>query len=217
MPFNVDEFRASIALRGVLKTNKFMVTFVLPPCFNGSPFLSYYQSLSLDSGLWCDSASIPGVVLQTLKFRRYGIGPLDSAVVAANFNDVQLRFIADSNGDNWRMFAAWIDKSLNFNDSGGMWNENAGISNNQPMAAYETGFQVDFQTTLFVSVYNDVGNEVKTIALNQANPTAISDIKLDWGDGGDAARFMVNFSIQDWYSTGPTSTVGGIQNAAQGS
>lgn len=200
MPFNVDVFRSSLALRGALRTNKFECTFVLPPCFQGDPDLARYNALCRDSGLFCDGASIPGLFLQTLKFRRYGFGTLDTAPIVPVFNDVQLRFIVDASGDNWKMFHKWVNKVSNSDTSQGIFGVTEQDSGNQ-MYPYELGYQVDYVTGMIVSVYNDVGDRVKDIYLNQAFPSAISDVKLDWGDGGDVARFIVNFSIQDWQSS----------------
>lgn len=198
--FNIDEFGASLALRGVIKTNKFRISFVLPPAFDGDPYLAYYMALCQDVGLWCDAASIPGIVQQTLKFRRYGYGSLDTAPVSVNFNDVQLRFISDGQGDMWRMFQKWENKIINSNSLKGMFADGTEVSGpGAPnLSPYEVGWQQDYETGIVVSWFDDTGEEVKTIYLNQAFPTAISEIKLDWGDNGDVARFMVNFSIQDW-------------------
>ncbi len=201
MAFNVDEFRASVASRGLLKTNKFNVTFQLPPCFTGDPDIATYRSLCQDNELWCDSAIIPGVTFQTLKFRRYGYGSLDTVPVGVQFPDIQLRFIADGFADNWRLFHTWLNKSVNTDSSKGMWNNTTETSAGKALAPYETAWQGNIETGLVVTVFNDVGAPVKTIYCNQAIPTAVSDIKLDWGDNGDVARFMVNFAMQDWYAT----------------
>jgi hypothetical protein len=205
MPFNVDVFLSSLALRGTIKTNKFNVSFALPPCFTGDSDYARYRSLAQDSELWCDSASIPGIVLQTLKFRRYGYGSMDTAPVSTQFNDVQLRFVADGNADNWNMFHKWINKTINSDSSGGMWNGTTESVNSQQLYPYETAYQTDVETSVIVAWFNDTGEQVRSIVLNQAIPTAISDIKLDWGDNGDVARFVVNFSIQDWNDVPTTS------------
>jgi len=198
--FNVDRFRASLGFRGgVLKTNKFAVSFTLPPVFDDDANRTLYLSLCQDAELWCDAASIPGLVQQNLKFRRYGYGSLDTAPLSVNFDDIQLRFIVDGQGDNWRLFQKWHNKIINTNSLKGLWSGGTEISGGAfDLFPYEVGWQSDYETGILVTWFTENGDEAKTIYLNQAFPTAISEVKLDWGDGGDVARFIVNFSIQDW-------------------
>jgi hypothetical protein len=197
--FNIDRFRASLNHRdGILKTNKFEVTFTLPPIFDGDENRSLYMAVTQDQGLWCDAAVIPGLVEQNIKFRRYGYGPLDTAPLSVNFEDIQLRFIADGQGANWRLFHEWRNKIINTNSLKGMWAPGTEQSGGEELYPYETAWQEEYQTSLFVQWYAENGDEIKLIHVNQGYPTAVSPIQLDWGDNGDVARFMVNFSIQDW-------------------
>lgn len=200
MPFDIDAFKAQMSHTGTIKTNKFEVSMNLPEVFDGDEKYAFYSGLIQGQIMYCDRASIPGLFLQTMKFRRYGYGVLETKPITPTFNDVQLSFISDSGGDNWRFFHKWINKISNSDTSSGIWNGTTERSTNRPLFPYELGWYDEFVTPIAVSWYNEAGLEVKRIVLNNAYPTAISDIKLDWGDGGDVARFIVNFAILDWFS-----------------
>lgn len=200
MPFNPDTFVSSVAnYGGLMRTNKFRFWFTLPTCFQGDPNLATYQQLTRDAELWADQAQWPGTTQQTMKFRRYGYGPLDTAVIAPLFEDVPIRFIADGTGLYWALFNEWMSKAVPKSGQGPMNADQVEVSNTQPLSPYETGWQYSYETTMNVSGYNDAGDEVMRAVINQGYPTAVSEIKFDWGDGGDAARFMVNMNMQDWY------------------
>jgi hypothetical protein len=200
--FNPDVFVSSVTARGgMVKTNKFRFWFTLPTCFQGDPNLANYQSLVRDVEMWADSAQLPGTTQQTMKFRRYGYGPLDTSVVGAIFEDMPVRFISDAQGGFWTLMHEWMSKTLPKLGANSTMSTAEETSNNSFLDAYETAWQSAVQTTVFVSVYNDAGTEVQRATMGQAYPTAVSEVKLDWGDQGDVARFVVNFTFQDWYAS----------------
>lgn len=201
MPFNVDSFLSTAGARGVLKTTQTEVTFILPPAFDSDPDAGFSNLLAQEQSMWADATAIPGVTLQSMKFRRYGYGMFDSAVFTPNFSDVQVRFIADASLDNWRLFWSWINKTVNLDSSGGMPFTGNTVVASYPLAPYETAYQDDVSSTLFITTYAATGDEAMTVILNNATPTAISEIKTDWGDTADVARFIVNFNIQDFNIT----------------
>lgn len=186
-----------------MKSNKFMVGFVLPSCFGGDPEASIYLTLNRDAGLWCDSASLPGTTQHTAKIRRYGYGNDEQVPISASFEDIQLRFLSDGQGLYWNMFHRWLNKTVNKDSSRGMWIADGAtpseVSSGSNLDPYETAYQSTYSTDFEITVYDDTGSEIRNVVLNQAYPTAVSDIKLDWGDNGDVARFMVNVTYQDWH------------------
>lgn len=195
--FNINSFLSTIGDRGVLKTTRAEVTFPLPLAFEGDEMAQYYWGIAQDSPFFADATSLPGVVLQTMKFRRYGYGMFDTAAFTPNFNDVQVRFITDGLADNWKFFNAWINKIVAMDSSGGML-QGSEVVNRFRMDPYETAYQDDISTTMAIVAFAESGDAAVVATVNNAFPTAISEIKTDWGDTGDVARFVVNFNIQDF-------------------
>lgn len=199
MAFNVEEFLTQISQRGTIKTSKFEVGMNLPPCWDSDPNLAYYNSLIRDVGLRCDRAAIPGIVHQTFKYRRYGYGTTETVPLVPNFDDAQLSFISDAEGDFWRLFQKWMNKISNSDTGSGIWNGSTERVMSRSLYPYDLSYKSDYATQIVVTWYSDDGIPVKNIVLNEAFPTAISEIKLDWADGQNIARFIVNFSAQDFY------------------
>ena len=205
MAFNIDEFQASIHNRGVMKPNKFQVRFTLPSAFGrAEPGFSVYQAMTRDMEFWCDQTSLPGVVLQTAQVRRYGYGPIEKVPVAPVINDIQLRIIVDGAGANWEVFRRWINKVNNFDSQSGI-NPAPGVArseqtNGADLGLYEVSYQSDYSTQFVISTFNEIGGEQKRVVLTNTFPTAVSDIRLDWGDNNNLARFSVNLAVQDWYT-----------------
>lgn len=185
-----------------MKTNQFSVNLALPRAFDGDPELSAYMAITRDLEFWCDAADLPGTTQQTIPVRRYGYGTTESVPIVPSFEDVPLRFIADGQGLYWNMFHRWLNKTVNKDSSRGLFDGNVPteISGGADLtlSPYETAYQTTYIATVLVTVFDPAGNPIRRVVLNQAYPSAVSAIKLDWGDGGDIARFMVNMAIQDW-------------------
>lgn len=204
MPFNISEFQSQIATRGFLPSNKFQMTFNLPPAFSRQEAdFPRYNSMVRDIGLWVDATTVPAMMLQTQEVRRYGYGATEKRPIVPVFGDVQLRIIADGAGMTWELFRRWIQKVNNSDSQVGM-NRQPGLTTTEqargvPMNAYESSYPTDYTTSLVLSVYNAVGGEQKRIIMNQSFPSALSPMELGWDNNNNLCRFSVNLSMQDWY------------------
>jgi hypothetical protein len=197
--FNINDFYAQLSFRGTIKTSKFKVFFSLPPCFTGDPEQGLFTSLVRDMELRIDKASIPGITHQMTSVRRYGYGAVDKISLVPNFDDIQISIIADANGDLWRFYQKWLNKTINADISTGNIFDTTELNRGNPTAPYEVSYKDDFAVPIAISWYSDDGNEAQQIVLNEAFPSAVSEVKMDWGDQGEVARFMVNLSYNDYY------------------
>jgi hypothetical protein len=197
--FNIDEFYAELAARGTIKTSKFKLFFTLPPCFDGDPEQSYFKGLVRDMELRVCQAEIPGITHNTVNVNRYGYGSADKQPIVPNFGDVQISIIADAAGDFWRFFHKWMNKVINSDVSSGEFYGRTETNVGKDLLPYEIGYKDDYARQVGISWYSDDGTEAQQVVLNEAFPTAVSEVKLDWGDQGEVVRFMVNFACQDFY------------------
>lgn len=201
----MDAFVSAVGQRGVLRTNKHMAFFTLPLGLRGPRGdAATSDSVARDINMWCDSASLPGVQFENTRVRRYGYGPNRTRPLAPAFQDVALTFIADAKGLNWYFFRNWFLSVGNFDSRNGVSDGVAPadatvLSGNNPYDTYEVGYEEDYITNLYVSAFDDAGNEIIRAVYQDAYPTALSDIQMDWGDDGKIAKFAVSFTYLDWF------------------
>lgn len=204
MPFNISDFQAQVADRGLLPGNKFQITFNLPPAFDRSEAdFSHYDSMIHDVGMWIDATSLPGIIMQTNQLRRYGYGATEKRPIVPAFGDVTLRVIADGAGMTWELFRRWMQKVNNSDSQAGMFRDSGLVTTEQaatiPMQAYESSYPTDYTTEVVLSVYNAVGGEQKRVIMTEAYPSALSDVAIGWDNNNTLTRFTVNLAIQDWF------------------
>jgi hypothetical protein len=187
MPFNIAEFQANIAAGGgLMKKNKFLVNITPPTSILGrSAGGTSLYSVGRTLEFYAESASIPGISLQTSELRRQGVGNLEKAVYGAALTDVDIRFTIDQYTENFKFFQMWMDTIYNYNPSRG--------------TEYEMEYKDSYCTTLTIFVYNEIEPEqpIMILDLYDAFPVSISDIGLDWG-GSDIMKLNVRFNFLSW-------------------
>ena len=185
MAFNINEFKTNIATNGgLLKSNRFAVMISKP---NVVP-ASYTDLSSLQ--FYADSASVPGIALQTAEIRREGIGNLEKTPWGAAFTDISITFMIDQKTKIWNFFQVWMNAIYDFNmDSEG-----------RPRTFFEMAYKDDYSTFVSINVYNEIDrgeNSVITIDLVDAFPISISDMQLNW-NGTDIMKLTVAFNFKSW-------------------
>lgn len=209
MPFNIAEFQANIAAGGgFMKKNKFLVNITPPTSILGrSAGGTSLYSVGRTLEFYAESASIPGISLQTSELRRQGVGNLEKAVYGAALTDVDIRFTIDQYTENFKFFQMWMDTIYNYNPSRG--------------TEYEMEYKDSYCTTLTIFVYNEIEPEqpIMILDLYDAFPVSISDIGLDWG-GSDIMKLNVRFNFLSWSERNTQGMgirgIGGVLNSLNG-
>ena len=191
MPFNIDEFISTTARNGgFLKKNRFVVRFNPPTALMGRSIGGAgVHDINRTLEFYADSASIPGISLQTSEMRRQGIGNLEKTVYGAAFTDCDVRFLIDQKTKNWNFFRSWMETIYKFDMSKG--------------TEFELEYKDAFCTTLTIFVYSEINPNSPsiTIELIDAFPVSISDIGLDWGSS-DLMKLNVRFNFHSWNERG---------------
>lgn len=197
--FNVNDFRAEVNKKGILKNNKFFVRMYAPRGFanSGSP-----EALTLSNTVrflefWCEATNIPGVSLNTTEVRRYGYGNIEKKPYVTMNNDITMSFIGDADGTIWTYFQQWLRLIVNYDMRNGIINP-TGILPNQ--APFELAYKEDYAVDIHISVFDDMGNESIHVVLREAYPIFVGDIQLNWGDTNSLMRVPVTFTVYDWYN-----------------
>lgn len=198
--FNVNNFRAELSKKGVMKNNKFFVRMYSPRGFSNSgnrdaALLASDTVRFLE--FWCEGTNIPGVSLSTTEIRRYGYGAMEKKPYVTLSNDITMSFIGDAKGIIWAYFQNWIKLIVNYDMRNGITGSTGILRNQKP---FELAYKDDYAVDIHISVFDDVGNESIHVVLRDAYPTFVGDIQLNWGDTNSLMRVPVTFSFFDWYN-----------------
>lgn len=149
MPLNIKQFTAALHKYDLERPNLFAVDITIPDYLRG------YQGTdaiinSSDNGrlvsLYCKSANLPGLNIQTVDSQRYGIGPSIKMPVRGSLNDVNLTFLNDSNSFVYTFFYNWISaiypQTNNLDSVPGS------------DSTYLHPFKKDYQTTVLITSYH---------------------------------------------------------------
>lgn len=186
MVFNINEFKSNIDVNGgLLKNNRFAVLLtkpnVIPPTYTDLTALRFYA----------ESASIPGMALQSAELRREGIGNLEKTPWGAAFTDLNVSFRIDQKTKVWNFFQVWMNSIYDYNmDVEG-----------RPRTYFELAYKDNYVTHLTIFVYNEIDSgkkEVIAIDFIDAFPISISDMQMNWGNA-DIMKLNVTFNFKSWH------------------
>ena len=185
MVFNINEFKSNIAVNGgLLKNNRFAVLISKPNCLPAS--FSDLNSLAF----YAESASVPGMALQSAEMRREGIGNLEKTPWGAAFTDINISFRIDQKTKVWNFFQVWMNKIYDFDIS----------MENRARSYYEMEYKDNYATMMTIFVYNEIDSgaaPIISIDLYDAFPISISDMQMNWG-GADIMKLNVTFNFKSW-------------------
>jgi len=169
MPLNIKEFKSAVHKYDLERPNLFEVTFTIPDLlrnFNNGPlFINKTENGKLLS-LFCKSANLPGLNLQTADTIRYGIGPSIKMPVRGSLNDISLTFMNDSNSYVYGFFYTWLSSIY----------PQAQISSITPGASttYQHPFKKQYQTDMEIAVYHGKPGQFQGAGLLQTAASVIS-------------------------------------------
>lgn len=197
--FNINQFLAQIATKGIVKTNRFQAYFMIPNGFNGATNITPNPTqYARQFVCWCDSVTLPDITFDVMEYQRYGIGVASKVARPPKFSPCQLTIIADAKGDTRNFFESWLSLVGEYSFSS---SNNTNIRNPAP-ASYTPfcgGYPDDYVTQLYVSVYDDAGNEVTRHVFERAFPFALEASQMNWNSSQEALRFKVGFQFAYWY------------------
>lgn len=169
MPLNINEFKSAVHKYDLERPNLFEVTFTIPNCLrsrpNGRLYINKTENSKLVS-LFCKSANLPGLNIQTAETIRYGIGPSIRMPVRGSLNDISLTFMNDSNSYVYGFFYTWIYTMY----------PQTQFPRSTPGEdqTYQHIFKKDYQTDMEIAVYHGKPGQFKGGGLLQTAASVIS-------------------------------------------
>ena len=196
--FDISTFRSEIDERGVLRTNRFLVTFGAPKYLNK-------KHRTEQMTLRCEAAQLPGMQFATIDGpSRLGYGPIESTPYGVTFEDMSLTFLVDSKSDVHRFFYDWVNSIVNFNNQGAI----TPVGYNGPVAGmrtYEVGYKTDFSTNIEVTMYSgkkgpNQSTETKVLTAKAYNafPKSLPSVDLAWEQQDGVVKLTIPFSYTDF-------------------
>lgn len=188
-----NRFLSTIRQLGVMRTNLFFVTLVLPSIIQrkNDQLITYLA----------ESVNLPGVNLGTTQNRRYGFGTTQKYVNDVTFNDLTVSFICDAKGAMLGTFGEWMNKIVRFDAMPNQVSTEGSL--NPSFFEYKDNY---IASSFIITVVDETRDKITTYEIMEAFPTQISDISLNWGTTDELARFTVNFSYTSWKQTAHSSS-----------
>lgn len=137
----------------------------------------------------CNSASLPGVNIDSIDIRRYGSGFLEYFPTGASFYDLQTTFYADQNAEIIRFFNAWVRNIVDFDVDTG------------PENKFRVFYRDNYISQVSVNQYNTEGDVVLSYTYIDAFPVAIQPIGVRWFSRDEVTEFEVTWKYRTWKET----------------
>lgn len=211
--FNVNDILAETQRSGIMRNNKFWITFPMP---QGMRNTTISQGLSDTNGvlqLYCEQSNLPGIATLTEDIRRYGYGPNEKKPYAPIFSDVSLVLRGDALGKVWMYFNTWMRMAVNYEFGSGMYTPNGPLQNQLP---YEVGYKGDYSVDVSISIFTESADENVSITLREAYPIYIGDMPLNWNSRSDYMRIPVTLTFFDWFNNLTSISYANTTNSGTG-
>jgi len=169
MSFNPNDFLSNINNKnGLSKPSKFKINIVLPQVLQSIEKIPNSQELSLQ----CEVAELPGKSFVTEDVKIYG--PTYKIPFQTQYNDINITLLSTGTFFERNLFDQWLEYVM-------------------PSSTNNMRFRDDYLTTIYISQYDDIGNEIYKVKLIDAFPINIQAQPLNWSDDG-FHRLTVVFS-----------------------
>lgn len=196
---NISDFRQEIYNNGVLRNNRYLVSFGAPTYLRGDQGMEKFT-------LRCESAQMPGMTFATIDGApRFGYGPIESNPYGVIFDDATLTFVLDAKANIHKFFYRWSNSIVNYQARGqsALKDDNGPVSG---MKTYEVGYKDSYVTDITIGVYSESASskgsadmkQVMETKLYRAFPKNLPQFDLSWNNVNDVIRLPISFNYTDF-------------------
>jgi hypothetical protein len=196
MAFNINTFSKNLDTDGVLAENRFDVSFISPGSVQAA--LPNWGSIDRLALLRAQQVLMPGVALTSQSVNPYGVGISRKQPTNVEFTSNSITFLDDKNNTLYKYFYVWMNSIFDYTGV-----VDSGLVNTRP--SYRVGYKKDDNgsnlnvTNIFVRVYDYTGNIVTVAVMENAFPTSVNDVSLDWSKNNSHFKVTVGFTFDRWY------------------
>ena len=208
--FDINAFRTEINNGGVLRNNKYHVSFAAPKYLRDAQLVGTLDNSGTSTPLdvitlRCESVQLPGMSFASVdNASRAGYGPIETMPYGVIYDDITLSFIVDAKSDVHRFFYNWVNSIVNFHSQGqSKLKDHLGPVDK--MKTYEVGYKDNYVTDITVDVYDGLettekkaGNKVLTAKIYRAFPKLLPSVDLAWAATDEMVRLSIPFSYTDF-------------------
>lgn len=194
MAFNINDFQAQIARRGLAKNNLFLTRISLP---NTLGYIE--QEISTrELTFLCKSASIPAMNIDFAEFQPHGFGTHEKRPVDLKYGDLSLIFMVDSQFSTVKFFKKWMQSIVNFNSYDGYQQ-----TDRQGKLPYHFAYKEDYAATIEILMYSGHNTEYTyQYKFGNAFPIGIGQLDQSWENQGEVMTLPVGFAFDKFKADG---------------
>lgn len=187
MAFNIAEFQAQIARKGLAKSNLFFTRITLPDSIS---FIEEEVS-TRELSFLCKSVSIPSLTVETSEFQPNGFGKHEKRPTDFRPGDLSMIFMVDSKFGTTKFFKKWMQSIVNFNTYDGYTQADP-----QGKLPYEFAYKEDYAATVEVLMFS--GNDADKAyhyKFGNVYPTTIGQVEASWENNAEILTLGVGFAF----------------------
>lgn len=181
MSHNVNQF-ASVIAQGneFLRPNQFELSIPGMPQWSQGKYDGRFIQYR------CNSASLPGVNINSIDNRRYGMGPLEYYPTGVSFFDLNTTFYADQDAEIVKFFQEWTRNTVRYDPKEG------------PEQRFRVAYRDKYISQIVVTQYNIQGEPVLDYHYVDAFPVLIQPIGVRWFSKDEITEFDVTWKYKTW-------------------
>lgn len=182
MTNNIGDFVATIANgNSLMRPSQFELSINKMPSWSTS---SQFDGSQIR--FYCNETQLPGVSIDTVDQRNYGMGYAEYFPTGVSFSELVTTFYADSQGVLIKFFNAWIRNVVNFDPSHG------------PAELFQIQYRDKYLSEVGVTQFDDQGNRILEYNYSEAFPVKIDPIAVRWFSHGEVTEFRVIWKYKVW-------------------
>lgn len=184
--FDINKFRANMAVYGVEPTNLFLVT--LDTSLNNDPRME--NIINRNIHFFCHRVNLPGKNIITEDNIPNGIGPVERFAHNAVNTDIETSIIGDARGHMIKLFRDWTEFIVQTDTN----------QENLP-GYYKTRYKDSYVATLSIYVFNPQSYNIIKYEFQEVFPYVVGQTAMAWADQNDFMSFDVGFYYTNYKMT----------------
>jgi hypothetical protein len=163
--------------------------------------------------MYCQRAQLPGIQIQASSIRQSGVGNIERRPTDVDFQDLQLTFICDGDGEIMKFFHRWMQSIYKFDAINGLNQQTS-----RGLKTYTYEYPKNYESTIEIIQYqigndsdrktSETGTSLRTASevpviqyiLGRAYPHNVGTLSADWAAQNEYHLLPVSFYFQSWSS-----------------
>ena len=179
----LNEFIATVAGEGLMRTSRFAVMFTLPSAIVEGKYTRDLRKVLL----YCDNINLPGITLETTAAKTFG----EAREMPHNklFDTMNMGFYVDNSMAVKLLFDNWMGAI-------------------QDPVTRTFNYYKEYTTDIIIDVFDVADKSRYQVTLYQCYPKALNPVQMDYANK-EVMKMVVAMNYKYWRSSATTNTYGG--------